>query len=188
MYNSFMKINIKDIPPEGRRLEFNLETSLLNDRVQGAKKDQKTGNVLGPECSFEGTSNAEVTLLLEGSTVQVKGLASGQYRTLCSRCAEDVSKSLSIPIELILKPTSGRARKGEEEEDLAIGYYHDDEIDCAAFSEEFLVLNLPYVTLCSDACRGLCQQCGTNLNRGTCDCKKSEVRDNPFSVLKGLVH
>ena len=36
---------------------------------------------------------------------------------------------------------------------------------------EQFVLTLPMKPLCSDDCKGLCPVCGTNLNRGTCDCK-----------------
>jgi uncharacterized protein len=37
--------------------------------------------------------------------------------------------------------------------------------------------------LCSDACRGLCPECGTNLNRTECGCKpKWKIRLAP---LKG---
>jgi uncharacterized protein len=36
---------------------------------------------------------------------------------------------------------------------------------------EQFVLSLPMKPLCGDGCQGLCPVCGTNLNRGTCDCK-----------------
>jgi uncharacterized protein len=39
--------------------------------------------------------------------------------------------------------------------------------------------------LCSDACKGLCPTCGTNLNRGTCDCT-SEWEDPRFAALRAL--
>jgi uncharacterized protein len=37
---------------------------------------------------------------------------------------------------------------------------------------EQFYLALPMKPLCSEACHGLCPVCGTNLNRGTCDCKR----------------
>ena len=39
--------------------------------------------------------------------------------------------------------------------------------------------------LCRDDCRGLCPQCGTNLNTGTCDC--SPVWEDPrLAALKAI--
>jgi uncharacterized protein len=39
--------------------------------------------------------------------------------------------------------------------------------------------------LCDSECRGLCPVCGTNLNRGTCECKR-DWDDPRFAVLKTL--
>ena len=37
---------------------------------------------------------------------------------------------------------------------------------------EQLYLALPMKPLCREDCKGLCPNCGTNWNRGTCDCKQ----------------
>jgi DUF177 domain-containing protein len=39
--------------------------------------------------------------------------------------------------------------------------------------------------LCGEECRGLCPACGTNLNRGTCDCHR-EWEDPRLAVLKNI--
>ena len=45
-------------------------------------------------------------------------------------------------------------------------------LDLDALAEEDVVLNLPSKVLCKDDCKGLCPQCGKNLNDGPCDCKE----------------
>jgi uncharacterized protein len=40
--------------------------------------------------------------------------------------------------------------------------------------------------LCDDACKGLCPQCGRNLNEGTCDCQP-DTSDDRFSALRQLL-
>ena len=50
--------------------------------------------------------------------------------------------------------------------------------------EQFL-LALPMKPLCSEGCKGLCTICGTNLNRGACDCKR-EWEDPRLAALKVL--
>ena len=46
------------------------------------------------------------------------------------------------------------------------------EIQGEMGAEEDVVLNLPSKVLCKDDCKGLCPQCGKNLNDGPCDCKE----------------
>jgi len=45
---------------------------------------------------------------------------------------------------------------------------------------------LPMKPLCRDDCKGLCPQCGTNWNNGTCTCT-TEWEDPRLAALKGLV-
>lgn len=47
----------------------------------------------------------------------------------------------------------------------------------------FIILSLPYRFLCRRDCKGLCQQCGKNLNEGPCSCK-DEKGDPRWDVLK----
>ena len=60
-----------------------------------------------------------------------------------------------------------------QEDDLSTAFYEDDKIDLGQLMREQFLLSLPMKPLCSDACRGLCPVCGTNLNRGSCDCKST---------------
>ena len=57
-----------------------------------------------------------------------------------------------------------------EEEDLETSYYRDDQIDLNELLREQFYLALPMKPLCREDCTGLCPQCGTNLNTGTCAC------------------
>jgi uncharacterized protein len=40
--------------------------------------------------------------------------------------------------------------------------------------------------LCAEGCKGLCAQCGTNLNTGTCACAVG-WEDPRLAPLKGLI-
>jgi uncharacterized protein len=50
---------------------------------------------------------------------------------------------------------------------------------------EQFYLSLPMKPLCRADCRGLCPSCGTNLNRGACDCRAG-WEDTRFAALKAL--
>src|SRR5207344_1906733 len=95
------------------------------------------------------------------------------------RVVEPVSLAFDVfkdnqAFDLRYQPHTVNAGEGEreiEEDDLTTAFYENDEIDLGHLMHEQFVLSLPMKPLCEEACKGLCPECGTNLNRGTCDCK-----------------
>jgi uncharacterized protein len=51
--------------------------------------------------------------------------------------------------------------------------------------KEQILLALPVKQVCDAACKGLCTQCGTNLNTGSCDCP-SPVSDPRWLALEDI--
>ena len=49
---------------------------------------------------------------------------------------------------------------------------------------EQIMVNVPVNPICQESCKGICQQCGSNLNRASCQCDKSERRGSAFEILK----
>ena len=50
---------------------------------------------------------------------------------------------------------------------------------------------MPLVPLCDDDCKGICPDCGADLNEGPCSCGETDDGEedgakNPFSVLKNF--
>ena len=106
----------------------------------------------------------------------------------CSRCLEPFTWPVDAAFDLRYQPHALNTGEGEleiEEDDLSTAFYDNDEIDLEQLMREQFYLSLPMKPLCSDACRGLCPVCGTNLNRETCDCKP-EWEDPRFAALKKL--
>jgi len=50
---------------------------------------------------------------------------------------------------------------------------------------EFMLLEVPISPLCRPDCKGLCLECGNNLNENTCDHIPS-TGDSRFDALKAL--
>jgi uncharacterized protein len=106
----------------------------------------------------------------------------------CSRCLEPFTWPVDAAFDLRYQPhalNSGEGEREIEEDDLSTAFYENDEIDLGQLMREQFYLSLPMKPLCSDACAGLCPQCGTNLNRGTCDCKP-DWEDPRFAALKEI--
>ncbi|MGE5815839.1 MAG: YceD family protein [Acidobacteriota bacterium] len=117
----------------------------------------------------------------------------GRVRTVlevpCSRCLEPYTIPIDSAFDLSYLPQTENAGQGEHEiqnEDLSTAYYRSETIDLGDLLREQFYLAMPMKPLCSEDCQGLCPQCGTNLNRGTCDCKP--VWEDPrLAGLKALL-
>jgi len=106
----------------------------------------------------------------------------------CGRCLEPFTLPVEAEFDLRYQPHALNTGEGEreiEEDDLTTAFYENDEIDLGHLMREQFYLSLPMKPLCSEACHGLCPVCGTNLNRGACDCK-SGWEDPRFAALKKL--
>lgn len=90
-----------------------------------------------------------------------------ELHTVCDRCACNVVRHLSVPFVHTFVP---EVSNEDDADDYII--LPDLVLDVDALAEEDLVLNLPSKVLCKDDCKGLCPQCGKNLNDGPCDCKE----------------
>jgi uncharacterized metal-binding protein YceD (DUF177 family) len=70
-----------------------------------------------------------------------------------------------------------------ESRDIDITYLSTDYIDLRDVLAEQLQLQVPFQPLCEESCKGICPQCGTELNFTGCSCKKLETQ-HPFAVLR----
>ncbi len=59
-------------------------------------------------------------------------------------------------------------------------------IDLTSIVREETILAIPIQALCSPTCKGLCSQCGQNLNEGTCDCHADRI-DPRLASLRTLL-
>jgi DUF177 domain-containing protein len=117
------------------------------------------------------------------------GTARTELELPCSRCLEPFRLPVDAQFDLRFLPASDMTQDDErevEDEDLDTSYYRDDTIDLNELLREQFYLALPMKPLCRDDCRGLCPQCGTNWNTGTCTCR-NEWEDPRLGALKGLV-
>ena len=107
----------------------------------------------------------------------------------CSRCLEPFQLPVRAEFDLRYLPAaeaSGEPEQEVGEDDLETSFYQDDQIDLNQLMREQFYLALPMKPLCQEGCRGLCPQCGTNLNTGTCDCAPAwdDPRLAPLRNLK----
>ncbi|MCM3746049.1 DUF177 domain-containing protein [Paenibacillus pasadenensis] len=116
-------------------------------------------------------------------TAQVKGELKADLTMVCSRCLEPVEEHLAISIEERFALAS-MVKDPEADEDLIV--VKEDKVDLQPYVEGTLLIYLPMAPLCSDDCKGLCPDCGTNLNEQSCGCSRDRI-DPRFEALKKLL-
>jgi uncharacterized protein len=106
----------------------------------------------------------------------------------CSRCLEPFTVDVDVPFDLRYQPHAEHHGTGEREvevDDMDTAFYENDEIDLGQLMQEQFYLALPMKPLCKDDCKGLCPNCGTNLNKATCDCH-THWDDPRLAALRAL--
>lgn len=97
--------------------------------------------------------------------VTLSGQADFSANVICSRCAEEFSKDFSVKVEHTL------VSELQNEDNDEFYLVEDKQLDLDALICEDIILSLPFVFLCKEDCKGICPQCGKNLNAGECGCK-----------------
>ena len=94
-------------------------------------------------------------------SVLVRGTLSTSVKFECDRCLDFFTYKINIP-------------------DVCYYYenYSDDQIDLTEQVREDILINFPQRWICTDACKGLCIDCGTNLNKSTCSCARQVIKDD----------
>ena len=120
---------------------------------------------------------------------RVMGRVETELELECGRCLESFRVPVDSAFELRYVPAAANAGEGErevEEDDLTTAFYKDERLDLGELMHEQFVLALPMKPLCSDSCKGLCPQCGTNLNKASCDCSPP-WKDPRLAALQALL-
>jgi uncharacterized protein len=125
-----------------------------------------------------------------GDAFRVTGRALTRLEMPCGRCLEPFEIPVDARFELRYVPQTQAASGGVEheirEDDLTTSYYREGMLDVIEMLREQFQLVLPMKPLCAQSCRGLCPECGTNLNRAGCGCKAAW--DDPrLAPLKALL-
>jgi len=90
----------------------------------------------------------------------------------CDRCLTGFELAFDVPVELVVLRDAGEET---EDGDTPVVHQRDGVLDLTETLREATLLAVPQATICREACRGLCPQCGKDLNEGDCDCEDDEV-------------
>jgi len=109
-----------------------------------------------------------------------------QFKAPCDKCLEltEGFSSDRSGIQLMKQPEVMKDEAELGDDDMGIVYIDDDEINLEEIVRQEVVYNLPIRMVCGEDCKGLCPQCGENLNLQKCKCEKAV--DHRWAALKNI--
>ncbi len=99
----------------------------------------------------------------------VRGKVPADMKGCCARCTQIFSTTVS---------DSGFLRDYSDLQGA-------EEVDITEDLREAILLSLPHFPLCAESCRGLCSQCGKDLNEGLCGCSDGK-KGSAWDALDSL--
>ena len=124
---------------------------------------------------------AEGNVRYTAGVLVMQGSIATTIHGICDRCASEFHRKVEFPIDVVLVTKL----ESEENEDEWVFPLEGDSADLDDIVRTVFVLNLDSKLLCKEDCKGLCPQCGKNLNDGPCNCRKE--LDPRFAALKQLL-
>ena len=136
----------------------------------------------GQEIQFPEPVCIDVEYVYDGAAFQVTGTLTTTIKTSCVRCNAQYEQKLTISFDEHFV----RALDGDEDESYL---FRGDELDLTPLVEDQLILHIPIYGLCRPDCKGLCPQCGCDLNKTQCSCKPIEAApERPLAKLEQLLN
>jgi uncharacterized protein len=191
-----MLVKIEQIQETGLKLDEPIGLELLQEVLTGAGAGQDTG--------FRATRPATLHASLRkvSGGVLVEGKFTAHVAAPCKRCLVNVTQDLPVAFTLNLVPESlvrgdGLGDKGAEDreqgetagsfemEDADEEVFNGKTIDLDPIVREQVLLALPMNAVCREDCKGLCAQCGQNLNEKQCGCE-TKVIDPRLAPLMNI--
>jgi uncharacterized protein len=121
-------------------------------------------------------------LWVQSGEVLVRVRLEGRMAQDCRRCLEPVEVPVQEELDLLFAPVD----EGEEDESARPLPVGQTELDLAEALREEVILSQSTFALCTPDCKGLCPQCGVNLNEEQCQCsvEESDPRWDALRTLK----
>lgn len=169
-------VSINDLPPDGK--EFTLDDQeIWLDPLSEFKMD----------CKIDKPLKARLFVMPADAGCLVRGDLAGGVVVPCNRCAEDAHILIDSHFDEYeeIPQQEGKGKQAEKSEGHVVFDRGAPMLDLAEVAWEQFMLALPARPLCKTDCKGLCSQCGANLNLGSCSCETSEG-DSRMAALKNF--
>jgi uncharacterized protein len=173
-----------------------VEQYVIDLKDLGHEKVQLQGKIDPGALDFSGdnvkqTTPMEWAAALEraGAEIRVTGSLKTAVEQACSRCLEPARFEIAKPFDLYFGRRDELVFDADEEielneRDTQTAFFTGTHLHIGDILREQVLLGLPMKALCRVDCKGLCPQCGTNLNFGSCNCPKESFSPHMETLLQ----
>jgi uncharacterized protein len=144
--------------------------------------------------SGEGVSQASplvwsLTAERADEEVRLRGSLETAMDTICSRCLEPARTPVARTFDLIFLERDRQMFDEDQEielgeEDTQTAFFAGTELQIGDILREQVLLALPMKPLCAVDCKGLCPECGVNLNVNACGCARERFSPHMDQLLE----
>ena len=131
-----------------------------------------------PHFQFPTPFHVELEIYRSLQSFSIKGEVAFTIAGQCCRCLKPAREENSAPLSLLIQRRQASDEELEalsDQDDVIIIYPGARDMDLTQRIREAVALELPMSACCRDDCRGLCSQCGQDLNEGSCNCAQEKV-------------
>lgn len=138
------------------------------------------------DIDFSGVKPLKKPISIKGEAANKAGVVtlsmhySVCYEAPCDRCGTSSANEFSFDVEYILATT----KQSEDNDEIILVTESEFNLDELCRSD--VLLHIPMKHLCREDCKGLCADCGKNLNEGGCDCNKKQIDPRLEALAKLL--
>ncbi|MCD6161510.1 MAG: DUF177 domain-containing protein [candidate division Zixibacteria bacterium] len=167
-----MKIEIREITPEGNDFHFSESAEEMDISVTGVK--------------FPMPIEVDLSIVLSGDELICQGEVHTDVEVECSRCLEIFDLPVRERLQFVVQMTDSPIMNSDEDNDeFEMIPKTQTFIDISDRVRDSIVLQISMKPLCSEDCKGLCPMCGINLNEEECNCMPDKT-DERWETLKNL--
>jgi len=168
-------VDLKDLAHEKLSFEASFEPGVVDF---GSENVQQVGPL-----------NWSASAERAGDEIRVAGSLNTSVELACSRCLEPARVAINKPFDLFFRQREKEMFDEDEEVELderetRTAFFTGTQLAISDILREQILLALPMKALCTVDCKGLCPQCGMNLNSGTCNCPKENFNPHLDTLLE----
>jgi uncharacterized protein len=177
-----VKLELKDI--KGGVLEQEYSLSVADFPELQAMSAADEGSYLDPLVF-------KLRFQLSGGVVEVDGRLTARIELECGRCLCRYQQDVEEDFAFAFTPVHGEIADDQTEieletEQLGLVPYRGEVLELLPCLQEQAVMAMPIAHLCSEDCKGLCPECGQNLNNVQCNCSPKPF-NGKFGALASLL-
>jgi len=118
-----------------------------------------------------GPVTGELTVENAGSLLLIRGRLRATLKLTCVRCLSEGEQELDLEIEEeFASEGAGDDIQTIDRDEPELAAISDYVLDAHEFVRQQVVAGMPMSFLCRPDCRGICPQCGADLNLAQCEC------------------